>query len=186
MTDYAELKNSAEKTKSLEYFPPEPYDDDRRYSDAEIAWLEFVNTATPDLILALIAENKSLKGSCKAMGSRNIDKTLRENQRLKELVAKLQESARVAAEVKDGANRFGEGMEKERDQLKAENEALRKDAERYRCLRSTENWEDAFVGTPVYFEIYLVESRDGSDNASGDALDLVVDTLIGLREKNEG
>lgn len=63
---------------------------------------------------------------------------------------------------------------------------LLKDAERYRCLRATENWEDAFVGTPVYFEIYLVESRDGSDNKSGAELDTAVDTLIGLRSPNEG
>lgn len=66
----------------------------------------------------------------------------------------------------------------------AEAESLRKDAKRYQCLRSTENWEDAFMGTDIYFKIYIIESREGSENKTGDELDAAVDALIGLKASN--
>lgn len=52
-------------------------------------------------------------------------------------------------------------------------EALRKDAERYRWLRRTECWEDATRGGP-----WVVNSRDETQNQDGEALDAAVDAAM--------
>lgn len=126
MSDYAELKRLAEAV------------------DGDITLHAYYAAAQPELILSLLSERASLRGSCKAMGSKNIEKTIRENKRLKELVARFQESAKITAEATDAANRFGENMEQERDQLKAENEALRK------ALRPLlAHWDDLKSGESI-------------------------------------
>ena len=100
--------------------------------------------SSAEQIERLIAENNSLKGSCKAMGSKNVDKTLRENKRLKELVEKFQESAKITAEATDAANIFGENMERAKNRLKADNEVLRK------ALRPLlDHWDDLKPGESI-------------------------------------
>ncbi|MCY1422716.1 hypothetical protein D9M71_384090 [compost metagenome] len=64
----------------------------------------------------------------------------------------------------------------ERDTLKAENEALRKDADRYRWLRKTEDWE--LTAQKLDVDHWLVSSGTGMGNASGKELDDSIDALI--------
>lgn len=108
MSDYEELKKAAEASIALEYFAPEPYDEDRAYRPAELAWLEFVNLAKPEVVLALIAELKD-----------------------------FQQGAKVEADSVDEARA-------EVAKLKAENESLRKDAERLDFIESKNNMRLSF------------------------------------------
>lgn len=101
------LKALAEAAGPKDYFAPRPYEEDRYYDDQEINRLEFMAEADPATILALLAEIEHL----------------RENH---EKVCTNYNRASFASEERG----------KQIDQLKAENEALRKDAERYRWLRS--------------------------------------------------
>jgi hypothetical protein len=66
----------------------------------------------------------------------------------------------------------------ERDQLKAENESLRRDAERYRWLRETEVWDDACDEISMKENIWIVESREEVINRTGDDLDRSIDFMI--------
>lgn len=70
----------------------------------------------------------------------------------------------------------------ERDQLKAENEALRKDAERYQWLRSRESAADPEISVTRWNQI-------SPDHAMGDAprlevLDAAIDAAMGNGEKS--
>lgn len=60
MTNYTEIKRLAEACGS-EYSADEPYQQDRHYSEQEVASLEFQAVATPATVLALIAENEALR-----------------------------------------------------------------------------------------------------------------------------
>lgn len=56
------LKTLAEECIAAgEYLPGEAWTEDRSYSPAEVAWLEFAAQATPTAVLALIAENAALR-----------------------------------------------------------------------------------------------------------------------------
>ena len=67
----------------------------------------------------------------------------------------------------------------ERDQLKGENEALRKDAERYRWLRAADWWRSPLcaISNPKK------QAKLGSDCPSGDRLDAQVDAAKGDGER---
>ncbi len=102
MTDCTELKRLAEACVAAgEYLPGEAWAEDRGYCPAEVAFLEFAPVATPAAVLALIAENERLAKTADCWDRLNIQNKA------------LSDSFRA-----------------ERDQLKAENEALRKDAAR--------------------------------------------------------
>lgn len=73
----------------------------------------------------------------------------------------------------------------ERDQLKADNEALRKDAERYRFLRRTDCWADLNAGLENYNigpnirnRLWIVGSREEIDNQCDEMLDRSIDYFI--------
>lgn len=56
------LKTLAEACVAVgEYLPGEAWTEDRSYSPAEVAWLEFAAQATPAAVLALIAETAALR-----------------------------------------------------------------------------------------------------------------------------
>lgn len=59
--DIDKIKKAAQLSADREFRIPEAGEEDRRYTGAEIAWLEFVSLATPQAVLALIAENDSLR-----------------------------------------------------------------------------------------------------------------------------
>jgi|SRR6185295_7865257 len=60
MSDYAEWKRLAEAAPDG-WLAPAAYEEDRRYSDEEIRFLDFLQVATPAAVLAMIAENESLR-----------------------------------------------------------------------------------------------------------------------------
>lgn len=96
MSDYSDLKKSAEAIEPGKYMAPQPYEEDRYYFDDELKTLEYMANAGPQVILALIAENErheSERGSDKCMAS--------------------------------SANFLKEKARAERDSLKAENDAMR-------------------------------------------------------------
>lgn len=68
----------------------------------------------------------------------------------------------------------------ERDQLKADNEALRKDAERYRWLRIADWWRSPMcvIRNPKD------QARLGSDCPSSDRLDAAIDAAMGKGEQS--
>ena len=68
----------------------------------------------------------------------------------------------------------------ERDQLKADNEALRKDAERYRWLRIDDWWRSPMcvIRNPKD------QAKLGSDCPSSDRLDAAIDAAIGKGEQS--
>lgn len=75
MTDFIpSLKTLAEASIAAgEFTPPEAWSEDRGYSPAEEAWLEFVAQATPTAILALMNDaersKRMLLDACVSIGS---------------------------------------------------------------------------------------------------------------------
>lgn len=59
--DIEKIKKAAQLSVDREFSIPEAGDEDRRYGGAEIAWLDFVNLATPTAVLAMLAEIDRLK-----------------------------------------------------------------------------------------------------------------------------
>lgn len=110
MSDYSELAKLAEAAK-------------KNWEDSGLNRCEeverFINAASPESVLTLIAENdrldldnRSLKGSCSRLGA---------------------EHAKMTRTLKK-ANRMQLEARQARDQLKAENEALRKDADKWKIV----------------------------------------------------
>lgn len=105
MSDYSNLKALAlEVPEGI--VAPAAYDDDRSYSKSEVKLLNFLEAATPAVVLGLISENEAMTEFKAHMVS------LREADGFDSWVAVLVEL----------------------DRLKAENEALRKDASRWRAF----------------------------------------------------
>lgn len=67
------------------------------------------------------------------------------------------------------------------NKLKAEVEALRKDAERYRWLRSKECWEDTQRGIG---DLWIVSSREEVANTDGEFLDAAIDAAMSKESAN--
>lgn len=59
MSKYSELIKLAEAAKE-DYYTPEPWDEDRRYSNQEVAMLDYIRVANPSTVLGLIDERKDL------------------------------------------------------------------------------------------------------------------------------
>ena len=124
MTDYTELKRAAERIVEVQTSQDVPIG---------ILFDEFEALASPEAILALIAENERLSG---------------DEQEAADLCDRLSDLLRnTAIEVRgpeEPLKRHGfhdlpsrvKTVVAERDQLKAEVEALRQDAERYRRMRT--------------------------------------------------
>lgn len=90
-------------------------------------WLS-MDSVSIKQILALIAENKSLHGSCRALGDRAVK---RDKRRLEKLEKDYKKAVEEILRWSDAAIL----AQDEAANLKAENEALRKDADRYRRMR---------------------------------------------------
>lgn len=61
--DKAKLKALAEAAGPKDYFAPRPYEEDRHYDDQELKRLEFMAEADPAAVLALLAEIEQLRNS---------------------------------------------------------------------------------------------------------------------------
>jgi hypothetical protein len=132
--DWSELKRLAEEAQStFGSFDP---------SEAEF---DFMAAITPDVILALIAENKQLR--------EDHDKQWRLAQSgIQNTEAVLAENAKLRTEV----------------------EALRKDAERYRWLRSVENDVAITFGTHAW------------EDLSDEYMDAAIDAAMGKGGRADG
>ena len=83
-------------------------------------------------------------------------------------------------ELLEARGRLMLAVEIERDQLNAENGALRKDAERYRWLRIDDWWRSPMcvIRNPKD------QAKLGSDCPSSDRLDAAIDAAIGKGEQS--
>ena len=128
MTDNTELKRAAERIVEVQTSQDVP---------VGILFDEFEALASPEAILALIAESERLvawrEGLLKERAAhiRQRDQLKAENDRLNAENKQL-----ILLECYGGTAQAAINLLAECDQLKAEIEALRKDAERYRRMRS--------------------------------------------------
>lgn len=140
MTDYTELKRLAEASKSSGAELSDLHIDTERMYTAEYSLVRLYEIATPSVVLTLIAENEQLKNDHANMVLRN--KVLRDRPDLAvdrvgchdQVIALQAERRQLRAEVA-GLKTGYEAYERVNAELKAEVEALRKDAARYQWLR---------------------------------------------------
>ena len=151
MSDYSELKRVAEAVLAMNY----PWEHTVRDGRLGKTSTEYARLAHPSNVLALIAEIEQGEMHLRAFGS-VAETAIAERDQLKAENAGLktgyeayeQVNAELKAEVEGLRAQHGrdsaelrslsqarDDARKERDQLKADNEELRKDAERYRWLR---------------------------------------------------
>lgn len=157
MTDYAELKRLVDRVLT-----------DHRFCGDEN------HKALADGVLALIAEKDSAHKHWQNE-SNNVQALVAEVCRLKAELEKVQLIGRLAYNF-DGYK----AVLDERDQLKAENEALRKDAERYQWLRLADWWRSPICVIRNPKE----QAKLGSDCPTGERLDSAVDAAMGNGEQS--
>lgn len=139
------------------------------YDPAE-AEIEFMSAIKPDVILALIAENERLQAER--------DKFSDEAQKLDDF------SETLGLEIAESGKREI-AHRAERDQLRAEVEALRKDAKRYRFVRELA-W---YVDQAAYvYEIGNSRSPWTSERAPVDAddIEMAIDAAMGKGGRADG
>jgi len=162
MTDYSELKRLAEAANAVtsDVNVEMTLASESGPNQAEIdAVTAFMGMATPAAVLALIAENERLATQVRLAG--------------------------VSAEmtVHDAVGRAATEylvVAQERDQLNAEIEALRRDAERYRWLRS-QHWNESDMAVACHPKKSV---KLGFDCPSGERLDHVIDAAMGKGVSN--
>jgi hypothetical protein len=91
----------------------------------------------------------------------------------------------IAREVYAESERLSSGLNQANHMLadaEAENESLRADAERYRWLRKTEDWEEAAYSSRC--EAAFVSSGTGMGNMFGVELDNAIDLLVNSSPEN--
>lgn len=171
MSDYSELKRMAEAAPEGPWFGPEYAPGTSYVFDVDLGTLleyqsidsekddclRYVAAANPAAVLALIAENKRnqriVLSACMSMGAIGESLGL-------DMDSDGDEMLGMVAELKA-----------ERDQLKAENEALRKDADRYRWLRNDMN------DVAITFGVHSWE------DLSGEFMDSAIDAAMFQGEK---
>lgn len=126
-----------------------PQDDDWFAPDDDGEELEFVKAANPATILALLDEIDGLNAQHG-----------RDSAELRRLCS-MRDLAR-----------------KQRDQLKAENEALRKDAERYRWLRDPDNQCAVEDDSDYYMPPMVCGYVEHEDILTHEALDTAIDAAM--------
>ena len=176
MADHSELKRSAKRVIDIEVS-----DGDEPVGEA---WDQFESVATPSAVLALIAENERMK-TLRSKTERDLAQELE--------VWRHGPSCWNCGDTGDVHDMVGEWrgqcdcnaaklieVASERDQLKADNEALRKDAERYRWLRIDDWWRSPMcvIRNPKD------QAKLGSDCPSSDRLDAAIDAAIGKGEQS--
>ena len=162
MTDYNELKRLAEAANAVtsDVNVVLTLASESGPNQAEIdAVTAFMGMATPAAVLALIGENERLATQVRLAG--------------------------VSAEmtVHDAVGRAATEylvVAQERDQLNAEIEALRRDAERYRWLRS-QHWNESDMAVACHPKKSV---KLGFDCPSGERLDHAIDAAMGKGEQS--
>jgi cell division protein FtsB len=131
MSDYSELERLAEAANAVtgDVAVDIAISSERGPNQAEIdAVTAYVSVATPATILALIAENKRLTGCI-------VQRRAQAEQYDQALIKMAAERDRLRAEVA-GLKTGYEAYERLNAELKAQCEALRKDADRFRRMRA--------------------------------------------------
>ncbi|AZF37721.1 hypothetical protein C4J88_2941 [Pseudomonas sp. R4-39-08] len=135
---------------------------------------DFIAAANPAAVLALIAENDELRNAGSQLRTFFVDateqccKAERERDQLRAEVAGLRTGYEAYARVNA--------------ELKAENEALRNDAERYRWLRSRESAEDPEISVTRWTQ--LAPDRAVGEAPRLEVLDAAVDDAMGKGEQS--
>ena len=165
MIDYIELKRLAEATNgwdNLKSCWPEETED----GDLEVNW--FVGAVTEDddkypIIEINTAQYDALEDAgrlARFYAAANPDTVLSLLDQIEAKQARIIELAKAANAARDEAG------------------ALRKDAERYRWLRDTENWNDAEGHPEMVADIWIIESYEKVFNRSGEKLDQTIDYFM--------
>lgn len=121
MSDNTELKLAAQRIVEVQTSQDVPIG---------ILFDQFEALASPEVVLALIAENKSLRGNCKALGK---SKRTKEFNREKRKTVKLQQGIDNARESILTWIQLHDDRIAENDQLKAENDQLFGETERLKA-----------------------------------------------------
>ncbi|MFJ2680957.1 hypothetical protein [Pseudomonas sivasensis] len=122
---------------------------------------EFFLACTPAVVLALIAENDRIKSDN------------REMLKFKEHMVELRET--------HGFDSWAAALV-EVDRLRVENDALRKDAERYRWLRSRESAEDPEISVTRWTQLTPQSAMGEAPRL--EVLDAAIDAAMGKGEKS--
>jgi septal ring factor EnvC (AmiA/AmiB activator) len=135
MSQYDDLKRLVEAcVSSGEYLPGAAWEEDRRYSPAEQAFLAFAPVATPAAVLALLADLDQARNGMKhqaALGlKKEIERLNADNASLKGSCSQLGAEHTGMARALKTANRLLTEANAERDRLKTEVEALRKERDK--------------------------------------------------------
>lgn len=139
----------------------------------------FMGSATPAAVLALIAENERLSSACT-----RAEQVINDESKAAAIAtgrANLLQAERdqLRAEVA-GLKTGYEAYERVNAELKAENEALRKDAGRYQWLRLADWWRSPICVIRNPKE----QAKLGTDCPSGERLDEAVDAALGQGEQS--
>ena len=171
MTDYTELKRLA--TRIVEVQTSQDVPISKLFDDFDAA-------TSPEVVLALIAENESLRGSCKAMGA-DMGKLTRERNSFRS------QAEKARAEVA-GLRTGYEAYEQVNAELKAECDALRKDAERYEwiCANACDLNFYAVGPAPIRGRVEIdAEQYPVSEWGSAKTeLDSIIDAALGQGEQS--
>lgn len=89
------------------------------------------------------------------------------------LIEQLSDTARALAAHTEVANH----CKAESDQLRVENERLRRDAERYRYLRRPEAWKENYITERGASAIFIGDGRR-AEPKDGEALDAAIDRIL--------
>lgn len=197
--DKEKLKDLARAVKPGHYMTPEPYEEDRRYSPEEIASLEFSAAASPEVILALLAEIERVTKRlcvCRDCGGQGEVYSGHDSYQgwHQPPEPEMDVCGACGGDGVLGPMEDFEALAGERDQLKAENEALRKqneelpktihaqleaflgetkrDAERYRWLRNVES------------DVAIMFGGHGWEEMSHEYMDQAIDSVM-AKEKGQ-
>lgn len=128
----------------------------------------------------LAADNESLRGSCKAMGV-DMGKLTRERNSFRRGAEKLEAENEALRTQAQDAIAGQMHLINERDLLMLDVEELRKDAERYRWIRTADWWRSPMCAISNPKE----QAKLGSDCPSGDRLDAQIDAAM-AKEASHG
>ena len=176
MTDKTELKRlAAELIAANDLFNESPQD-----NEAGDAWSlandRFTEAASPEVILALIADNEALTARINDMHADRVEAVA-------EIVVQGLEVDQLTTENEAlrGLYQMHKATEtREMRYLKTENEALRKDAERYRWLRG-QNWSQSEMAVVCQPKKAV---KLGFDCSSEGRLDSAIDSAMSEGEQS--
>ena len=172
MADHSELKRLAEALIAANDLFNECLQDNEVGDAWSLANDHFTEAASPEAVLAIIAENTALKGPHDWLAE-DLIKELVDNAQAFQENSGHGENDPFAIALLAAASRIRR-QEANLDQLKAENEALRKNAERYQWLREARSG---------YIEV-VEWIGPHATGMTGEDLDALLDAAMGKGEQS--